>query len=95
MATVDGAYGKVYSANQLVRTGSGKVYGLVINSHSSGKIRLLDGLNAGSGRILVDEYTLASGSQVITFPQAIFFNTGLFIDIRGTTVNYTVVWNEA
>lgn len=93
--TTDAAYGKVYSASQLVRTGVGVIYGLTIASHSSGTIKIIDGLTAGAGRILVSTYTLPSGSSVITFPAPITFATGLYIDLQGTTVNYTVHYSEA
>ena len=93
MATVNGSQNKNFSAAALVSTGVGVWNGIVINSHSSGTIKVIDGLTAGSGRIILNTYTLPSGSQVISFPNGAAYTTGLFIDTAGTTVNYTVSWN--
>ena len=85
---------KVYTADQLIVTGAGSIAGLVVNSHSNGTFRIIDGLTAGAGRVMVDTWTLAAGPQVITFPKPLAFTTGCYIDIGGT-ISYTAVYNPA
>lgn len=91
---MDSGLNRVYAADQLVHTGHGSLAGIIVNSHTSGTFRVIDGLSAGAGRIMVDTWTLATGPQIITFPKPLDFVTGCFIDIGGT-ISYTPVWNAA
>lgn len=77
------------TTSQSIITGTGCVAGIIINSHTSGTIKLWDN-TAGSGAVIVNTYTLPSGSQVIVFPKPISFYTGLYITVGGT-VDYTVL----
>jgi len=79
------------TTSQQVSAIPGKVYGILVNSHSSGTIKLWDSLTA-TGDVIMNTYTLSSGSQVILFPEPIVFNTGLFIT-KGGTIDYTVISN--
>lgn len=82
----------------LIHVGKGKVYGIIVNSHTSGTLKLWDS-NAANFSILMDTYTFASGSQVIELPsgdgeeKGVEFNTGLFADVGGTTANITILWS--
>lgn len=78
------------TASGLVKTGTGRVQGIVINSHSSGTIKLWDN-TAGSGTVLLETITLVAGERNIrTFGAT--FGVGLFITIGGTA-NITVMFN--
>lgn len=77
------------TASALIKTGSGKVWGIIINSHSSGTFKFWDALTA-TGTVVTDTFTLSAGSQVIKFPEPLEFQTGLYLTIGGT-MNYTVV----
>ena len=93
-----GALNKQGTTSQLLRTGAGVVHGFVITSHTSGTIRLIDGLSAGAGRVIVNTVTIPAvtvGPLVWQFPEPAAFTTGLYVDINGTTIDYTVLWNEA
>ena len=92
MAEIRGSQFKNGTADQLLQTGAGKVYGFTINSHTSGTIRLIDGLTAGSGRVIVNTITLAAGPQVWTLPEPAAFSTGLYVYVGGT-IDYTIFWN--
>ena len=48
MATIDGALSKNITESTLIKYGSGNVAGVIINSHSSGTLKLLDGLSNGA-----------------------------------------------
>lgn len=78
------------SASALVKTGAGRVFGIVVNSHSSGTIKLWDN-TAGSGTVLVNTFTFPAGSGVYKFPAALKFTTGLYMTIGGTA-DVTLAW---
>ena len=78
------------TADTLIKTGPGKVYGVVVNSHTSGTLKLWDNTSAAT-TVITNTYTFTAGSQVVTFPDAIAFNTGLYADIGGT-VDLTIIW---
>ncbi len=64
---------------------------ILVSSHTNGTIKLWDSASA-SGTVALDTYTYAAGTQVI-FLGGIKFNTGIFVDVGGTTQKITVLWN--
>lgn len=78
------------TADTLIKTGFGKVAGFIINSHTSGTLKLWDNTSAAT-TVLTNTYTFPSGSGVVTFPEPVGFNTGLYADIGGT-VDLTIIW---
>ena len=46
-----------------------------------------------TSKLLLQTFTLPTGSSVQTFPQAMNFSTGLFVVIGGTSANITVLYN--
>lgn len=82
------------TASALVKTGEGFVAGVIVNSHTSGTLKLWDSTSA-AGAVLVDTFTFAAGSGVYEFPQVSGlppeFTTGLYATIGGTA-NITLVW---
>lgn len=78
------------TADTLIRTGTGLIAGMIVASHTSGTIKLWDNTSA-AGEVLLNTYTFAAGSQIITFPQPIRFGAGLYADIGGT-VDITLIW---
>lgn len=79
------------SASALIKTGAGEVHGIVVNSHSSGTVKLWDALTATTP-VILNTYTFPAGSQVISFPEPINFVTGLYCTIGGTA-DITVLYN--
>ena len=77
------------SASALIKTGAGIVAGIIVNSHSSGTIKLWDNTSA-AGTIIINTYTFPAGSGIYQFP-AIEFYTGLYATIGGT-LDYTIIW---
>jgi hypothetical protein len=77
------------TASALIKTGFGKVAGFIVNSHTSGTLKLWDNTSAAT-TVLMNTYTFPSGSQVVTFPEPVSFNTGLYATIGGTA-DITVV----
>jgi hypothetical protein len=78
------------SASALIRTGAGQVAGVIVNSHSSGTMKLWDNTSA-TGTVIVDTFTFPAGSGVYRFPEPIDFYTGLYFTVGGT-LNYTIIW---
>lgn len=78
------------SASGLVKTGTGNVTGLVINSQSSGTVKLWDN-TAASGSVLFNTMTLVSTDRSIDLFGAKFL-TGLYVTIGGTA-DITVIYN--
>lgn len=78
------------TADTLIKTGPGNVQGIVVNSHTSGTIKLWDALSA-TGLVLFNTITLAAGERFIPLYGA-KFTVGLFVDIGGT-IDMTIIWN--
>lgn len=47
---------------------------------------------ANGARLIMSEYTLPTGSSIITFPEPLEFFNGLYIDISSGTADLTPVW---
>lgn len=70
------------SANAL-KTGEGTLWGIVVNSHTAGTIKIYDSLTQAN-TVIMNTFTFPSGSGVYSFPQGISFYTGLSYTIGGT-----------
>lgn len=79
------------TSDTLLKTGAGKVAGFIINSHTSGALKLWDNTSAAT-TVLMNTYTFPSGSSVVSFPMPICFNTGLYADITNT-VDLTIIFD--
>lgn len=71
------------SASAQIRAGAGTLYGIIVNSHTSGTIKLWDNTSAAT-TVIMNTFTFPSGSQVYMFPMGISFYTGLYATIGGT-----------
>jgi len=78
------------TTSQLVKTGAGRFYGFIVNSHTSGTIKFWDNTSAAT-TVLTNTITLAAGPQQWVFPVGINFATGLFVTIGGT-IDYTILY---
>ena len=78
------------SADTAVKTGAGRFYGFIVNSHTSGTVKVWDNTSAAT-TVLLNTITLAAGPQMWVFPVAIEFATGLYVDIGGT-IDLTVLY---
>jgi hypothetical protein len=79
-----------FTASGVIKTGAGSVAGVIVNSHTSGTLKLWDN-TAGSGTVIINTYTFPAGSGVYTFPAPIEFYTGLYATVGGT-LDCTIVW---
>ena len=74
---------KNISSSGAIKTAPGRVRGVVINSHTSGTLKLWDNATAGSGTILFNTISFAVGEHYINLFNCQFVN-GLFATIGGT-----------
>jgi len=81
---------KNISASNLVKTGFGTISAVIVNSHTSGTIKLWDNTSA-AGTVICNTITLAVGERVIDL-ESISFNTGLYVTIGGTA-DVTIVYS--
>lgn len=70
------------AASALVKTGSGQAYGIIINSHTGGTLKLWDNTSAAT-TVLCNTMTFAVGERWIPLMGATF-GTGLYATIAGT-----------
>jgi len=78
------------TTSQAIKSGAGTLYGVMVNSHTSGTLKVWDN-TAGSGTVLLNTITFNAGPQLLSFPQGISFNTGLFFTVGGT-IDYTALY---
>lgn len=92
MATSDAALFKNMTATGSVKNGTGVLYGVIVNSNTSGTMKLWDSLSA-AGTVIINTFTFTTGvSQTILFPFPINFVTGCFFTLGGTA-DVTFLYN--
>lgn len=79
------------TASAQIKAGTGQVYGVIVNSHTTGSMKLWNALTA-TGAVIVNTYTYPTGSSVIMFPEPINFTVGLFATLTGTQ-DVTFLWD--
>lgn len=81
------------TASALLKTGTGTVAGIIINSHTSGTVKLWDNTSA-AGTVICNTITFSAvattGERFIPLFD-LAFNTGLYVTIGGTA-DITVVY---
>lgn len=78
------------TASTQITSQPGTLERIVVNSHSGGTFKLVNG--TASQTALGGTYTPATGSSSIEF-EPLGFNTGLYVAVGGTA-DLTVVYNE-
>lgn len=84
------------ASGQAITAGRGDLTGIIVNSHSSGVIRLVDSPGGSSGRSLFggdNGYTLATGSSVIDLPNIEYYE-GVYLEVISGTVDVQITNNE-
>lgn len=83
MSEISGAKYNNKTASSLIKTGAGKVFGVIVNSHTSGTMKLWDSTSA-AGTVILNTFTFPAGSGVYNFAEPIEFYTGLYFTLGGT-----------
>lgn len=85
-------YTHLTSSAQL-HNGPLEIYGIIVNSHSSGAIKLYDDSNTDTFTPITGTYTYATGSDVITFPESISCTHGCYMVLTNAQ-DITVIWQQ-
>lgn len=72
-----------------IKAGAGTFYGIIVNSHTSGTLKIWDN-TAGSGAVLMNTFTFPAGSGIYMLPMGVSFYTGLYATVGGT-IDYTIL----
>jgi len=76
----------------VIKAGTGNIYGVIVNSHSSGTLKLWDTASSVSlVTPVVNTITFASGSGIFLDLGGATFGSGL-VAIRGGTADYTFIY---
>lgn len=75
-------YANVTAGTSLIKTGAGQLYGIIINSHSSGTMAFFDH-TTNSGTKICNTITLAAGERNINL-YGVTFGTACTVAIGGT-----------
>ena len=78
------------SASALIKTGAGVVYGFIVNSNTSGTLKLWDNTSAAT-TVIMNTYTFAAGSSFVALPVGVQFGIGLYATVGGTA-DITIIW---
>lgn len=78
------------SASALIKTGAGRVKGFMVNSHTSGTLKLWDNTSAAT-TVLLNTITFAAGSGLMFNLPDVEFGTGLYATVGGTA-DITIFW---
>lgn len=78
------------TASGSIKATPGGLYGIIVNSHTSGTLKLWDNTSA-AGTVLINTFTFPTGSGMYIFPMGISFNIGLFATVGGT-LDYTILY---
>jgi hypothetical protein len=81
---------KNITSGTLIKAGAGHVKAIVINSHTSGTLMVLDGLTT-AGTVIFATITLGAAEREIDLHD-VDFATGLYVDYGGT-INCSVIYN--
>ena len=83
---------KNLSATNQVKIGAGKVYGIFVNSTSSGTLVVYDSASANTGDPkIANTITPSAGAVLLVTTPGIWFSNGLYI-VAGNTIDFTVVY---
>ena len=87
------SYYNITNGTATIKTSPGRLIGVIVNSHTSGTIKLYDQANntSGYGPIICNTITLAAGERAIDF-RGLKFGTGC-IGTVGGTANLTFLYN--
>ncbi len=86
-----GALYRNLTATELVKNGDGKVYGVIVNSHSSGTMKLLDGVDNTAGAKATSTLT-TSGIVYAKFPESTLTSNATNVSDEDTVTIGSVVY---
>ena len=83
------AYVNLTAGTAIVKSGRGVLGNIIINSHSSGTLKIRDGLNGVAG-LICNTMSFTVGERIVQL-NGLVFGTGCYVEIGGTadlTIQY-------
>lgn len=71
--------------------GTGTIKKVIVSTHSSGVIKLVDSPNSSSGRVILPDFTLASGAQILELD--LEFYEGVYLVLVSGTATVSICTN--
>jgi hypothetical protein len=78
-----GKYSNISASTDAIKTGNGTLYGIIVNSHTNGTIKIYDAITQTS-TVIMNTFSFPAGSGVYMFGPGVSFYTGLSVTIGGT-----------
>ena len=80
-------------SDRLINEGHTLLAGLIIEASADpGDVSIYEGNDEQSGKYFGKIKGLANDSNVISFPQTLYFDRGLYIDVGSNITGVTVIW---
>lgn len=79
----------VLTASGQATTGVGIISKIIVGTHSSGVIRLIDSPSGASGRVILGSYTLPAGAQILDLN--LEFYEGVYFELVSGTASIQLV----
>lgn len=84
---------KQLSATNLVKSGAGKLKGILVTSTSSGTLKAYNSLQGSTSDPVIFDTLTPSAGTLFAFPDdGIFFDHGLYI-VAANTISFTVIFD--
>lgn len=80
------------ATGQAIPAGAGTIDRIIVNTHSSGVIRLNDSPNSSTGRVILADTTLPTGAQ--TFVINADYSEGVYLTLVSGTATVQLVYNQ-
>ena len=74
----------ISATGQAITAGVGAVTRIIVTTHSSGVIKLVDSPNGTSGRAILDDFTLPTGAQILDLGESEYYEGVHFVLISGS-----------
>lgn len=77
-----------------VKSGAGKLYGIFVSASSSGTLTVYDSAGSStSDQKISDTIAVSAGTHYLNFPEGIFFNSGLYLVLGGSSAAFTIAYS--
>lgn len=81
------------ATGQAIPAGAGTINRVLVGTHSSGVIKLVDSPNGTSGRVILSDYTLPSGAQSIELD--LEYHEGVHLVLVSGTATLQLVYSPS
>lgn len=83
----------ISASGQAIPAGAGTVNKVIVGTHSSGVIRLIDAPNGASGRVILGSYSLPSGAQILDINED--YSEGVYFELVSGSASVQLVYSPS